>query len=168
MKEKKQRQTGLRVVMEIGNGVHKRKIDTEDFHENDEEGIALFLKARIEEIERQMENGDQVTGTDGSPTAPLGKVKGSQTCRLNRLTHYKNKQGDVTSSLSWEDLTGMKLDAGKVVEARAKEVTYLREKRVYDKVPRQQALRRKWKIIKTRWIDINKGTMRALSIGADS
>ena len=157
MKEKKQRQTGLRVVMEIGNGVHKRKLDTEDFHDNDEEGIALFLKSRIEEIERQMEQGDQVPGTDGSPTAPLGKAKGPQTCRLNRLTHYKNNQGDVTSSLAWDDLTGMKLDAGRVVEARSKEVTYLREKRVYDKIRRQQALRRKWNIIKTRWIDINKG-----------
>ena len=41
--------------MEIGNGVHKRKIDTEDFHDNDEEGIALFLRARIEQIERQLE-----------------------------------------------------------------------------------------------------------------
>ena len=51
----------------------------------------------------------------------------------------------------------MRLDAGKVVEARAKEVTYLRDKRVYDKIPRHQALRNKWKIIRTRWIDINKG-----------
>ena len=84
-------------------------------------------------------------------------MEGPQTCRLNRLTHYNNKQGDVTSSLAWDDLTGMKLDAGKVVEARAKEVTYLREKRVYDKVPRQQALRRKWNVITTRWIDNNKG-----------
>ena len=30
-----------------------------------------------------------------------------------------------------DDLTGMRLDAGKVVEARAKEVTYLRVKKVY-------------------------------------
>ena len=28
MVEKKQMQTGLRVVMEIGNGVHKRQVDT--------------------------------------------------------------------------------------------------------------------------------------------
>ena len=51
----------------------------------------------------------------------------------------------------------MNLDADKVIEARAEEVAYLREKRVYDRVPRQQALRRKWNIVKTRWIDINKG-----------
>ena len=29
--------------------------------------------------------------------------------------------------------------------------------RVYDKIPRAQAARKGWKIIKTRWIDINKG-----------
>ena len=76
---------------------------------------------------------------------------------LGRLTHHKNKAGDITSSLAWDDLTGMKLDAGKVVEARAKEATYLRDKRVYGKRPRHQALRGKWKIMRTRWIDINKG-----------
>ena len=77
--------------------------------------------------------------------------------RLGRLTHHKHKAGDITSSLAYDDLTGMKLDAGKVVEARAKEVTYLRGERVYDKIPRHQALRGKWKIIRTRWININKG-----------
>ena len=51
----------------------------------------------------------------------------------------------------------MKLDAGKVVEARSKEVTYLRDKRVYDRVLRHHAVKNKWKIIRTRWIDINKG-----------
>ena len=51
----------------------------------------------------------------------------------------------------------MNLDFGQVVVARSKEVTYIRDKRVYDKIPRQQALRSKWKINKTRWIDINKG-----------
>ena len=34
---------------------------------------------------------------------------------------------------------------------------YVREMRVYDKIPRSQAIRNGWNIIKTRWIDINKG-----------
>ena len=50
----------------------------------------------------------------------------------------------------------MKLDAGKVKGARPNEVQYIRDKRVYDKVPRSQAIRNGWKIIQTRWIDINK------------
>ena len=70
--------------------------------------------------------------------------------RLCRLTQHRNKAGDITSSLAWDDLTGMRLDAGKVIEARAKEVTYLRDKRVYDRVLRHQATRNKWKIIRTR------------------
>ena len=77
--------------------------------------------------------------------------------RLGKLAQYRNKAGDITTSIASDDLTGMKLDAGKVVEARAKEVTYLRDKRVYDKIPRHQAIKGKWKIIRTRWIDINKG-----------
>ena len=30
---------------------------------------------------------------------------------------YRNKQGDISSALAWDDLTHMKLDAGKVKEA---------------------------------------------------
>ena len=85
------------------------------------------------------------------------QAEGAHVCHLRRLTQYKNKAGDISSALAWDDLTGMKLDAGQVVEARSKEVTYLRDKRVYDKIPRHQALRNKWNIIKTRWIDINEG-----------
>ena len=51
----------------------------------------------------------------------------------------------------------MKLEAGKVIEARAKEVGYIRDKRVYTKIFRSQASRSGWKVVQTRWIDINKG-----------
>ena len=37
--------------------------------------------------------------------------------------------------MAWDDLTGMKLDAGKVKEAREQEVGYIRDRRVYDKIP---------------------------------
>ena len=84
------------------------------------------------------------------------------------LTHYKNKQGGISSSLAWDDLTNVKLDAGEVVEARTKEVTSVRDKRVYDRIPRQQALRHKWKIRQTRWIYINKRDYVTRSIGVDS
>ena len=77
--------------------------------------------------------------------------------RIGRLTEHKNKKGEVTSVLAFDDITGMKLDAGKVIEARTKEIHYVRDMRVYTKIPRAQAARKGWKIIKTRWIDINKG-----------
>ena len=48
----------------------------------------------------------------------------------------------------------MRLDGQKVVEARAKEVAYVRDKKVWRKIPRREAQARGWKVIKTRWIDI--------------
>ena len=73
------------------------------------------------------------------------------------LSEYKNKSGDITSALAWDDLTSMSLDAGMVKEAPAKEIRYVREKAVYAKIPRSMAARKGWKIIRTRWIDITKG-----------
>eukprot|EP00973_Karenia_brevis_P040575 5612454-Karenia_brevis.AAC.1 len=60
---------------------------------------------------------------------------------------------------SWatDDLTGMWLDAGKVMEARAREMEFVKKKQVWTKITRAEAIRRGWKIIKVRWIDINKG-----------
>ena len=51
----------------------------------------------------------------------------------------------------------MELDGGKVIEARTKEIAYARDKEVWKRVTRQEANRKGWKIIGTRWIDINKG-----------
>ena len=77
--------------------------------------------------------------------------------KLGRLTEHKNKNGDISSSLAWDDLTGMRLDAGLVKDARSKEIRYVRERTVYNKIPRSVAVRNGWKIISTRWVDINKG-----------
>ena len=49
--------------------------------------------------------------------------------RLGRLTEYRKKDGGISSVLAYDDLTGMKLDAGKVKEARSKEVGYIRDKK---------------------------------------
>ena len=84
-------------------------------------------------------------------------MNGESATPLRRLTEYRNKAGDVSSVVAVDDLTNMKLEAGKVKEARGKEIEYVREMGVYDKIPRHQAVRNGWKIIKTRWIDINKG-----------
>ena len=73
------------------------------------------------------------------------------------MTEYKNKAGYVSSALAWDDLANMKLDAGKVEESRGKYIEYVRNMRVYDNIPRIQALINGWKIIQTRWIYINKG-----------
>ena len=76
---------------------------------------------------------------------------------LYELTHVMNRKGDVSSALAWDDLTGMSLDAGKVIETGSKEVQTLKDKKVYDKIPRKTAQAQGRKVIKTRWIDMNKG-----------
>ena len=69
---------------------------------------------------------------------------------LRKLTEYENNRGEISSVLAWDDLTGMRLDAGKVIEARSKEVGYIRDRRVYDKIPRAQAVRNKWKVVQVK------------------
>ena len=73
--------------------------------------------------------------------------------RLTRVTNNKS----VSESIAWDDLTGMRLSADKVIEARGKEMQYVRDMKVWEKIPRRVAQARGWKVIKTRWIDINKG-----------
>ena len=73
-----------------------------------------------------------------------------------KLTRVKPGR-DISGALAWDDLTGMRLKADKVIEAREKEMKYVRDMRVWAKIPRKLAQARGWKIIRTRWIDINKG-----------
>ena len=122
-----QRQFGIRAVMEVGEGVHKRRIDTEEFHENDSIEVERFIEKQLEEADGRMSQVDPTACPLRSASGRIREVVGSRVGRLGRLTHHKNKAGDTTSSLAWDDLTGIALDAGKVIEARAREVTYLRD-----------------------------------------
>merc|ERR1712086_771926 len=58
---------------------------------------------------------------------------------------------------AWDDLTGLSLDPKGVLTARRQELDYIAQKKVWEVVPREEARRNGWKIIKSRWIDINKG-----------
>ena len=60
-------------------------------------------------------------------------------------------------SLHWDDVTGMTLDGNAVMEARRKELEYINKKNVWKKIPRHVAMQSQWKVISTRWVDINKG-----------
>ena len=76
---------------------------------------------------------------------------------LMRLTHGTKNRNDVSEALAWDDLTGMRLDAQKVIEARSREIQYVRDMSVWIKIPRRQAQARGMKVRNTRWIDISKG-----------
>ena len=62
-----------------------------------------------------------------------------------------------TWASAWDDVSGHDLNPAEVVKARAKEMAYIHEKGVWTVIPREVARQRGWPIVKTRWIDINKG-----------
>ena len=54
-------------------------------------------------------------------------------------------------------MTGLSLDPKGALAARKQELEYISQKQVWEIVPREEARRNGWKVIKSRWIDINKG-----------
>ena len=58
---------------------------------------------------------------------------------------------------AWDDLTGLLLDPKGVLEARQKELSYVEQKKAWTIVSRDKAKDNGWDIIKTRWINTNKG-----------
>jgi hypothetical protein len=45
--------------------------------------------------------------------------------------------GDEGGKRAWDDLTGLEMDAKMVMEARMKEIDYIRQKPVWKKIPGQ-------------------------------
>ena len=119
VKEHMQQTMHLRAVMGVGEGVHRIKVDPEEFHERDECEVSQWLLCKLSE----------------------GKKSGRT----------------ISEAPARDDLTAMSLDAGKVREARRKEVGFIRDKKVYNNIPIIHATRSGWDIIRTGWIDINKG-----------
>ena len=58
---------------------------------------------------------------------------------------------------AWDDLTGLALDPRGVLEARQKDLAYIEKKKVWEIVSIDKARANGWKVIKSRWIDVNKG-----------
>ena len=73
---------------------------------------------------------------------------------LNGLKEWQQNSG---TGYAWDDVTGAALDAQEVRRAREDEMEFIRNMRVYDKVPRSWAWRAGKRVIGVRWIDINKG-----------
>ena len=61
--------------------------------------------------------------------------------------------------MAWDDLTGATLDPHEVSKARLKELGYINDKSVYKKITRSEAVSKGIRILKTKWIDINKGDL---------
>ena len=71
------------------------------------------------------------------------------------VSHHEQDMSEW--ALAWDDNTGMALDPKQVRMARLQEIGYIRKKNVWTWITRAEAVQRGIKIVKTRWIDINKG-----------
>ena len=99
------------------------------------------------ELRRRKENDHEAAEEEGNKKS------------LRKLIESHRSEGgrNISEAIAWDDLTGMHLDAGAVQEARRKEMDYINKMGVWKNIPREEAIRNNWKIIDTRWIDINKG-----------
>ena len=82
--------------------------------------------------------------------------------RVDASTHIstnptQEEEDDAQWQMAWDDVTGQELDPSEVAKARSKEMSYVEAKKVWTLIPRKKAHQNGWKIIPTRWIDINKG-----------
>ena len=73
--------------------------------------------------------------------------------------HKDRDHEDTDAKLqeAWDDVSGAALDPKEVRRARLKEIQYIKDKKVWRRILRQEALRRGYKIVKGRWTDVNKG-----------
>ena len=58
---------------------------------------------------------------------------------------------------AWDDISAAPLNPEMVKAARKLEIRYAEQKPVWEKIPRVVAKQKGWKIVKSGWIDINKG-----------
>ena len=114
-KEKMLRSSERTALLSVGDGPQVKNVDPEEHHERDEVDIEALIR-KIEAEEESNRRAAQGNGL-GTPGGPCSVTRGGE-LRLGRLTEHKNKSGGVTSVLAFDDITGMKLDAGKVIEAR--------------------------------------------------
>ena len=85
----------------------------------------------------------------------LFSLKISDKVSLNNISKACEEQEQ--DEQAWDDISGEQLDGKAVVQARRKELGYIEDKKVWRKIRRSEAVRRGWKVVRTRWIDTNKG-----------
>ena len=101
----------IRAVAEIPTVYNPEKIDLEEFHDK-----AECLKQATQTV---------------STCLPKNVIP------LSRLTVSGDTQGNVSQALAGDELANMRLDAWRVVEARQKEMEYVKEKQVWRKITRK-------------------------------
>ena len=73
------------------------------------------------------------------------------------IAHEEDEDNRAFCDSAWDDVTGAALDPKEVQRARLEEIEYIHRKGVYQRIRRQDALKKGIKILRTRWVDVNKG-----------
>jgi hypothetical protein len=87
-------------------------------------------------------------GSDGSDGGEVGFERGGHE-EIGKLLHESATAVDYVS--------GVVSDLREVLRARLEEVAWMRKKGVYKKITRQEAKRSGVRVVKSRWVGINKG-----------
>ena len=126
--------------MEIGRCIDKEKYD----------GRALSVCAIIDVGMKQ----EKMLKTHG-----LKRLKTVDSNMKVEEVHKDGDHEDMDAKLqeAWDVVSGAALDPKEVRRARLKEIQYIKDNKVWRRIPRQEALRGGCKIVKGRWIDANKG-----------
>ena len=78
--------------------------------------------------------------------------------KLTKVQEIEQKGQDGEDfSTAWDDASDEFLDLKEVRRARLKELEFIEKKQVWKRIKRKDAEKMGYKIVKTRWIDINKG-----------
>lgn len=105
-------------------------------------------------IQRQPHWNDNLHELDGTPRSRQ-EQEGANGCK--ELCDHVYALHDFDMNLrAIDDVSGVELDPNMVLEARKKEMEYFRKLNVYSHVPRSELGKTQGKLIKTRWIDVNK------------
>lgn len=122
--------------------------------------VPLMRFTRIDNAARHAAKANNVDHVDDTfadcPDLPISGEAGARSIGKSEQT-IKVLQGHGKCLEAFDDVTGLRLDGAKVLEARKKEILFVREKGVWSKIKRSVAKAKGWRILKTRWIDINTG-----------
>ena len=103
----------------------------------------------IEGIQRQME-------ADKWGIAKVKVMKFGENLQAPKHDEDMNETGENNENMvAWDDITGAELNVEDIKKARRDEITYFKRRKVYTKIPRS-ALPNGEKVIRVRWVDINK------------
>ena len=144
--------------------------------EPDQEGVAVAppedLESRLPQDLEIVDDGGlhSITGRVVQREPPLcvthlkvltqvgaGDTIGQVVRKERGIAHEEDEDNRVFCDSAWDDVTGAALDPKEVQRACLKEIEYIHRKGVYQKIRRQDALKKGIKILRTRWVDVNKG-----------